>query len=195
MITPLVFKGHTCRLFLSTLFSILALLAFAGINTQAQAATINVATGGDLQAALDAAQPGDTILLEAGASFIGSFTLPFKASSSSAFITIRTSTPDSLLPPPGTRITPAFSPLLPKLLSPGQGLSALKTASGAHHYRLIGLEFSTVRPTDLVYDLIALGEANSNQSQLSQVPHHLSLDRCYLHAWPDQELKRGISLN
>lgn len=34
-----------------------------------------VSAGGDLQAALDQAQPGDIIELEAGATFTGSFTL------------------------------------------------------------------------------------------------------------------------
>lgn len=35
--------------------------------------------GGDLQAPLNAAQPGDTILLEAGAEFVGNFVLPVKS--------------------------------------------------------------------------------------------------------------------
>ncbi len=41
-------------------------------------ATINVPAGGDVQAALNAAQPGDEIVLAAGATFVGSFTLPNK---------------------------------------------------------------------------------------------------------------------
>src|SRR5919109_1173848 len=65
--------------------------------------TIAVAAGGDLQAALDAAQPGDVITLQAGATFTGPFTLPKK--SGSGWIVIRTSAPDAQLPPPGTRIT------------------------------------------------------------------------------------------
>src|SRR6266508_6759907 len=62
--------------------------------------TISVAAGGNLQAALDSAQPGDTILLQAGATFSGSFTLPAK--SGSGWIIVRTSAPDSSLPPGGT---------------------------------------------------------------------------------------------
>jgi hypothetical protein len=27
------------------------------------------------------------------------------------------------------------------------------------------------------------------------VPHHLTIDRCYIHAWPGQALKRGVALN
>ena len=69
--------------------------------------TTFVAAGGNLQNALNAAQPGDTILLEAGATFSGSFTLPVK--SGNAWIVIRTSAPDSSLPPEGTRMTPACS--------------------------------------------------------------------------------------
>src|SRR3954470_21239391 len=40
---------------------------------------IHVAAGGNLQAAINAAKPGDTIELEAGASFSGNFTLPHKS--------------------------------------------------------------------------------------------------------------------
>src|SRR5260221_7309151 len=69
--------------------------------------TLAVAAGQDFQAALNAAQPGDQITLQAGAVFTGPFTLPAK--SGSGWITIRTSAPDSSLPPYGTRITPAYA--------------------------------------------------------------------------------------
>src|SRR5262249_10415197 len=49
--------------------------------------TISVSAGGDFQAALNTAQPGDTILLQAGATFTGNFVLPVKSGSS--YITIR----------------------------------------------------------------------------------------------------------
>ena len=52
-------------------------------------ATLNVAAGGDLQAALNAANPGDTVVLEAGATFTGNFVLPAKGGSS--YIVIRSS--------------------------------------------------------------------------------------------------------
>src|ERR1044072_9009219 len=42
---------------------------------RASAATITVNAGGDLQAAINAAQPGDTILLQAGAVFTGNYKL------------------------------------------------------------------------------------------------------------------------
>ncbi|MBA2733116.1 MAG: hypothetical protein H0U54_09540, partial [Acidobacteria bacterium] len=102
--------------------------------TTARTGTINVKAGDDLQKAINSAQPGDVIILEAGASFTGSFILPSKPGT--GWITIQSSALAQL--PEGERVTPAQSALMPKLISPGQGLSALKTAAGAHHYRLLG---------------------------------------------------------
>src|SRR5215813_10416193 len=102
--------------------------------------SIEVKAGGDLQAALNQAKPGDAITLEAGATFTGNFTLPNKpGSGQSDWIVVRSSTADSNLPPPGTRITPSYSNVLPKIVSPNSE-PAIKTSSGAHHYRFIGLE-------------------------------------------------------
>ncbi|HKR57198.1 MAG TPA: hypothetical protein VJS20_12930, partial [Gemmatimonadales bacterium] len=73
--------------------------------------TLSVRKGADPQAALDAAQPGDTVSLEAGAVFRGNFILPRKTGS--GWIVVRTSAPDGDLPPAGTRITPASAALMP----------------------------------------------------------------------------------
>ena len=59
--------------------------------------TITVNAGGDLQAAINQALPGDIITLQAGATFTGNFSLPNK--SGTAWVVIRSSTPDSSLPP------------------------------------------------------------------------------------------------
>src|SRR5438876_627593 len=45
-------------------------------------ATINVPAGGNFQTALNNAQPGDQIVLAAGATYTGNFTLPVKTGSS-----------------------------------------------------------------------------------------------------------------
>jgi hypothetical protein len=63
-------------------------------------ATLNVAAGGDLQAALDKAQLGDTIVLQAGATFTGPFRLPNKTSGSGWIYVVSSNL--SKLPPPGT---------------------------------------------------------------------------------------------
>ncbi|MDT5123057.1 MAG: hypothetical protein QOC96_2539, partial [Acidobacteriota bacterium] len=153
--------SQLCRSVFQFICSILSVIILAGSASITHAATLTVNAGGDLQAALNAAQPGDTILLAAGASFTGPFTLPAKNSAATDYITIRTSTPDSALPNASTRISPADSALLPKLLSPGNGMPALQTAAGAHHYRLIGLEIRTVDANSVVSDLIKLGDSSS----------------------------------
>jgi hypothetical protein len=109
------------------------------VPTPAAAATLYVAAGGDQQAALDAARPGDSILLAEGAEFVGNFVLPAKSGDS--WITLRTSAPDPLLPARGTRIRPTHAPLLARLRSPN-GFAALSTAAGAHHWAIKYLEFA-----------------------------------------------------
>jgi hypothetical protein len=155
-------------------------------------ATLTVNAGGNLQAAIDAAQPGDTIVLQAGATFTGPFTL--RAKNGTAYITIRSSTPDSLLPVPGTRITPAHAPLLAKI-RPGASGSALRTVPGASYWRLQLLEILPSASTS-GSTLIEFGSGGPiNQSSLSQVPHHLMVDRCYVHGNPTYGYRRGLALN
>jgi len=152
------------------------------------AATIAVPAGGDLQAALHKALPGDIILLQAGATFVGNFVLPKKSGTS--YITIRSSAPDGSFPPAGYRIDPRFASLLPKLRSPNTA-SVLMTATGAHHWRLQFLEF---RANSGGYgEIIRLG-SSSERSSANQ-PHHIILDRVYVHGDPKLGSKRGIALN
>ena len=165
-----------------------ALLMFQ--NASASAGVTLVRSGDDLQAALNAAQPGDTILLEAGATFTGNFVLPVK--SGSAYITVRSATPDGQLPDATTRITPAQAPLLARIRS-GNTMSALRTAAGAHHWRLQFLEFPAT--VDGYGDIIQLGDGSSAQSHDSLVPFELELDRVYIHGDPVMGQKRGIALN
>ncbi|HKQ75654.1 MAG TPA: IPT/TIG domain-containing protein [Blastocatellia bacterium] len=151
--------------------------------------TIAVPEGGDFQAAIDQAQPGDVITLQAGATYTGNFTLPAK--SGSDWIVIRTSAPDTSLPSSGGRITPGYRNVLPKIVSPNSG-PALEALSGSHHFRLIGLEFAMATNVSMTVSLILLGD---KQTSLSQLPHDLILDRLYIHGSPTTTLRRGITLN
>ena len=160
-------------------------------RVSAGAPQINVGAGEDLQAALDMARPGDMIVLEAGASYVGPFTLPVKQGE--GWITIQSSAASRL--PEGVRVTPAQAALMPKLVSPGRNEPALRTAPGAHHFRLVGVEF---RPRDAkayVSELIQFGDGSSAQDTPEEVPHHLVLDRCLVRGEPAGTLKRGVALN
>jgi hypothetical protein len=152
--------------------------------------TITVPEGGDLQAAIDGAQPGDTILLVPGATYPGSFVLQAKGGSD--FITIRSAAADSSLPPDGTRLTPSSVSQLPRVQGGVAGMPAFTTALGAHHYRLLFLE---VVSTYAANDLIELGDGSNAQDTLSAVAHDLIVDRCYIHGDAATGQKRGIALN
>jgi len=169
-------------------------LLIAGATRTTYAATITVRAGADLQAALEGAVAGDTIILEAGATYVGPFTLPAKPAAGDLWITIQSSAL-SQLPPAGSRVSPAHAALMPKLVSPGGNQPALRTAAYAHHYRLVGIEMAPASPAALLRELVQLGDGSMAQNSLAQVPHHLSLERCYIHALPGQELIRGVALN
>lgn len=147
--------------------------------------TITVAKGGDLQKAITDAVPGDTISLEAGATFEGNFTLPKKEGD--AWIVIRSATDF----PEGVRVTPKNAASMAKLQTKS-ATPVLTTAVGAHHYRLIGLE---LRPADGVdvNDLVTFG--SGSETDVAQQPHHLIVDRSFLHGDPAKGGKRGLQLN
>ncbi|MBI2893442.1 MAG: hypothetical protein HYY06_07805 [Deltaproteobacteria bacterium] len=151
-----------------------------------------VAAGQDLQAAIDAAGPGDTLLLEAGATFTGHFELPVREGSDC--VTIRTSTPDEELEP-GVRVSPADAAMLARVVTPGDGLPAISTEPGAHHYRLVGLEIAPQSDASQVYSVVALGSSGQRQSSIEDVPHHIVIERSWIHGWPDADFKRGIALD
>jgi hypothetical protein len=163
-------------------------LLVAGTWAPAWAADRLVRRGGDLQAALNAASPGDTILLEPGATFTGNFRLP--AHSGTTPITVRSAAPDDKLPGPDVRMTPEYQALLPKLKSPNSQ-PVIATAPRAAYWRLMFLEFQS---TDRgYYDIIALGDGR--QRTIDAVPHHLVLDRLYIHGDATHGQKRAIALN
>src|SRR5262245_30424348 len=157
----------------------------------AHAATTVVPAGGDLQAAINAAKPGDVITLAPNATYTGNFVLPNKGAIAD-YITIRSAASDTLLPAAGIRITPGYSSKLPKLKSPN-GMPALQIAAAANHWRLMFLEF--LGNKDGTGDVIALGAGDSTQTQLSQVPYSLIVDRVYVHGDPILGQKRGIALH
>ena len=154
--------------------------------------TISVAAGGNLQAALNSAQPGDVIELANGATFSGNFTLPNKNTTSTNWIVIR---PASMagVPAEGSRMTPSLAATarLPIILSTtNQG--AFSTDIGAHHYRLIALEVSV--PASIPNTgLIRFG--SGYETSVAQLPHDLVLDRLYVHGAPTGENRRCVTLN
>ncbi|HRH37873.1 MAG TPA: T9SS type A sorting domain-containing protein, partial [Flavobacteriales bacterium] len=110
--------------------------------------------------------------------------------SGSDWITLRTSTPDANLPPEGTRLTPADAAKLPKLILPADTGPVIAFAPGAHHYRLLGLELSPA-PGVYIHSLIDIG---ASAATAADVPHHIVIDRSYLHGDATAGTRRAIAL-
>lgn len=149
--------------------------------------TIDVPAGANLQRALDAAKPGDTLSLAAGATFVGPFTLPLKRGV--GWIVVRGAAEDRL-PPAGVRVDPSHARFMPKLEA--EAGPVITAAPGAHHYRLVGLE---IRPHRGVFlnDVVRLGGERDRRAQ--NAPTHIAIDRCYIHGDPNVGARRGLAIN
>lgn len=165
-------------------------VVFASMTVGPSGRQISVPAGGDLQAALNAAHGGDTILLVRGASYVGNFTLPAR-SDSDGVITLRTEG-DQGFPGDGERITPDAAAQLAKLRSPNSS-PTLATAPSTRGWLIMLLEFQANK--DGVGDIITLGNGSKEQSALQQVPSDLTLDRLFVHGDPERGQKRGVALN
>jgi hypothetical protein len=210
-----------CLLFLPIAITIAASQEKAGFDGPAELPRVKVSTsladtpapgkvrmmkpGEKLQDILDAAACGDTIKLEAAATYTGLFTLPAKHCDDKHWIIIRSSAPDSALPAEGTRINPCYAGVaslpgrpafkcdakasaMPRLMYDGRGGSGpLLLADGANHYRLIGIEVTRTTPGGTIYNLI------SQRTQRAQsAVDHIIYDRMWIHGTAQDETNRGI---
>jgi hypothetical protein len=170
--------------------------------------TFNLPTGGTTWAAHTAAQfssalsssaPGDVIVLDAGTTYTGNFTLPAKTNPLNKWIYITTSAYTSL-PAPGTRVSPSDAANMPKIVTPNT-TSALTLPPGANHYRLVGLEIysasthgcnpNATPPVNCYsYELIYAG-----MTPTTAVVDSITTDRCYVHGSPTVDIQHAIVAN
>lgn len=152
-----------------------------------------VNAGDNLQNALNSAQRGDEIVIQAGATFTGNFVLPVKTgTSASGWITVRSSQLSSL--PAGVRVGPANASSMPRILTPNAD-GAIKTAPGASGWWIAGLEVSLVPTATVNYGLVLIGDGSSAQNQASMIPSDIVLDRSYIHATSTLGTSRCVGLN
>ena len=128
-----------------------------------------------VQNGIDDAQPGDTIELEAGKIFpvTGGYglMLKYKTGSTGDWITITTTERDKL-PEPGTRITPAYAPLLPTLMAAQSPFAAMTTENGwtpAENYKLVGLRFTNNPAQNHSRGLILIGTPTGYKSVFTAI--------------------------
>jgi len=172
-------------------------------DTPAPGKKIAVHAGDSLQSAIDNAGCGDTLELQAGEVFAGLFHFPPKPCDDSHWIIVRTSAPDSALPPEGTRLRPCFAgvPSLPGrpdfhcgasqnvlakiVLQQKEGNGPLIFPPGANHYRFIGLEIA--RAGDQMVSALATSPRGGPVD-------HLVFDRVWMHGEAPVETTRALSL-
>ncbi len=172
--------------------------------TPAPGKKTTVNAGGDLQSALNSASCGDTLMLQAGATFSGVYTFPNKGCDNAHWIIVRTASPDSSLPREGTRISPCYAGVsslpgrpalncksttnvMAKIQVSSTGISGpIIFANGASHYRLLGLEITRKVGGGIVYALASLA-ANGSAS-------YIVFDRLWMHGTAQDETQKGVSL-
>ncbi len=171
-------------------------------DTPAPGAIISVNAGDDLQAALNGAQCGDTVQLQAGATFTGHFQIPALNCDSDHWIIIRTSSPDRVLPVEGQRLTPCYAGVaslpgrpqyscghpqnvLAKLVA-SDAIGPLTFQTGANHYRLMGLELT--RPVGAKGAMTLMSVAHGGMAS------YIVLDRTWLHGTTQDETHDGFDL-
>jgi hypothetical protein len=180
-----------------------ATVASALADTPAPGATITVNSGDDLQAALNNVQCGNTIQIQAGATFVGKYRFPVLPCDDQHWIIVRTSSPDTMLPAEGHRLTPCYAGIaslpgrpqypcnnpqnfLARLVVPGV-VGPVVFQNGANHYRLIGLELTRQTGTKGSMTLVAVDKGGA--------ANHIILDRSWLHGTPQDETQVGFSLS
>src|SRR5439155_5175289 len=89
-------------------------------------------------------------------------------------------------------VAPANEGQLAKVQGGVGGSPAFITEPGAHHYRLLFLEMVN---TYVANQIVEIGDVGPLQDTLSEVPHHITIDRCYIHGDPVNGQKRGVMLN
>jgi hypothetical protein len=171
-------------------------------DSPAPGSVINVNAGGNLQTALNNAQCGQTIQLQAGSSFNGPFNLPAKGCNDQNWIIIRTSSPDSSLPADGQRVTPCYAGVaslegrpaytctnpvnvLAKVQMVNGGNGPFQIANGANFYRFIGLEIT--RQNGIKGSATLIG--------LAGTADHIIVDRSWLHGNAQDETSNGFSMS
>ncbi|MDQ6654159.1 MAG: right-handed parallel beta-helix repeat-containing protein, partial [Acidobacteriota bacterium] len=166
-------------LFTSTI--IISVLILLGVtSSSARGATIIVPAGGNLQAAVNAAQCGDTLILEPNATFVApSDGLVASTQCAASPITVRTANVSNL--PSGTRVGSTDAPNLARIVTPGP-YPAITFGGGSQGWKFIGIEITTWPNIDnqhYVSTLVNIGR------YVSPSPSDITFDRCWIHSQED----------
>lgn len=146
----------------------------------------------ELQLALNAASLGDVIILRAGDTFTGNFTLTSRSGTGWLYII---SSELASLPAEDTRVTPEDAVNMPKLTSPTELNPVLIIEPGVENCRFVGIELTTdyASTASVQYGLVRVGWDNVNAGLLIGDPaNNIVLDRCFVHGTSTGNIRDGI---
>lgn len=182
------------------------LVAVAVLFAAPAAAQTHLAAGGDLQAALTNAACGDTITLEAGATWTGTYTLPSKGCTTGTPVTLRTVTATATMAALDVlgekniplSITPstiaAYEPLMATIRTTSTSVAALRTVADASHWVFIGLIFEASNAvTNASTNIVQLGD--NTISSAASLPDNFTFERCAFRAVSGGTAQRGLQGN
>jgi hypothetical protein len=163
--------------------------------------TVN--SGGDLQAALNAAVPGDVIVLETGAVFTGNFSLPTKTGNGGVIQVVSAAIRGGTFPVPfGTRVTSSAG--MSTIRHPNGNVQPIvaTVGNGKTGWRFGGIQFD-LPPTgaitygggDSIFDLVRLGVYNPANADPDAYPGNIVFDRCRAIGREDANVRRGIAFS
>lgn len=157
-------------------------------------------TADEFQQALDGSNSGDIIVLDAGASYQGSFTIRAKPNPDHKWIYIEGSELASL-PVAGKRIDPGRDAAnMPKIIATDTS-PAVSVLAGASYVRFVGLEFYSAsrkgcdlnrapRVNCFTYSLLDMPA-----QQGKSLPDSITVDRCYMHGSDTQDVRAAVVAN
>jgi hypothetical protein len=137
------------------------------------AKTTELTSGQNLQAAINAANCGDSVVLQSGASWDGNFLLPDKKCTQSSPITIRSSGASTLSQ---GRVSPSDSQRMARIRATvtGEQNAAFRAAPNSGSWILDGLEITDNAGRQTVNALVDLGISATGV-------HDIVVQRCYFH--------------
>jgi len=171
------------------------------INTTYQqpgGTTWNVHDVAHFSTALSASLPGDIIVLDAGVTYQGNFTLPSKPNPSNKWLYIISSALSKL--PEGKRVSPTDSVNMPMLVTPNVS-PVFTVKGGANYWRLAGLEITALSN----YPSGCPGNGKNCMSYFligsqfvptppTPEPDSITIDRSYIHGGSTQDLQSAVQM-
>jgi hypothetical protein len=135
----------------------------------------HLSQGDDLQSAIDSAALGDVIILKAGATWTGAFSLPNKTGTGWIYII----SSDMSFLPEGKRVLPSDAVHMPKIIGLATKPITIQSAAAAHHFRFAGIDIE--HPGAAAYSYVRLFQGGNMATSEAGVPSFIWFDRCLFH--------------